>query len=97
MVRYQYWQHVEGKAPFDPDRDLWVVHVEHCFEYLRQSISCGGDLVIEGKTPLFGASSRKASTVTGWGFEHDCINFERLRDFQIEQERQYNLTWQNKV
>jgi hypothetical protein len=61
---------------------------------LRQSISCVGDLVIEGNTPLFGSSHRKASTVTGWGFEHACINFENLRNYQIEQERLYNQTWQ---
>lgn len=41
------------------------------------------------------ASIGHATSVTGWGVEHDCIDFELLRQFQIEQERKYNLTWQH--
>jgi hypothetical protein len=36
-----------------------------------------------------------ATSVTGWGVEHDCIDFDLLRQFQIEQEGKYNLTWQH--
>lgn len=91
MVRVQYWEAKKGVDPLsDPDSAKWVVHVDHCYEYLRQAISCGGDLTIEGSSPL-----GKATSVTGWGVEHDCINFEVLRQYQFEQERLYNLTWQN--
>lgn len=71
----------------------WKVHVEHCFEYLRQAISCGGDLVIEGSSPIK-VGKGHATSVTGWGVEHECIDFERLRQFQIDQEAKYNMTWQ---
>ncbi|KAK4209259.1 hypothetical protein QBC37DRAFT_294966 [Rhypophila decipiens] len=77
----------------DPQESFkWKVHVEHCFEYLRQGISCGGDLIIEGNSPIK-VGEGHATSVTGWGVEHDCINFELLRKFQIEQEGRYNQTW----
>ena len=71
--------------------------MDHCFEYLRQAISCGSAFQIEGSSPLDipgEEGHHLASTVTGWGVEHDCINFEALRAFQINQERAYNATWQ---
>ncbi|KAI8626508.1 hypothetical protein F5Y19DRAFT_218600 [Xylariaceae sp. FL1651] len=94
MVRFQYYQEknrVDTSA--DPDAFKWKVHVEHCFEYLRQGISCGGDLIIEGNSPIL-VGHGHATSVTGWGVEHDCIDFDRLRQFQIEQEAKYNRTWQ---
>ncbi|KAK0608984.1 Oxidase ustYa [Lasiodiplodia hormozganensis] len=94
MIRFQYYQEkkrVDTSA--DPDAFKWKVHVEHCFEYLRQGISCGGDLVIEGSSPI-NVGKGHATSVTGWGVEHDCIDFDRLRQFQIEQEAKYNETWQ---
>jgi hypothetical protein len=71
----------------------WKVHVEDCFEYLRQTVSCGGDLVVEGNSPIKFGEEHHATSVTGWGVEHECIDFEKLRQFQIEQEAQYNTTW----
>ncbi|KKY18661.1 hypothetical protein UCDDS831_g05943 [Diplodia seriata] len=94
MVRFQYYQEknrVDTSA--DPDAFKWKVHVEHCFEYLRQGISCGGDLIIEGSSPI-NVGAGHATSVTGWGVEHECIDFERLRRFQIDQEAKYNQTWQ---
>lgn len=73
---------------------MWKVHVEHCFEYLRQGISCGGDLIIEGNSPIK-VGKGHATSVTGWGVEHDCIDIDLLWQFQIQQEEKYNLTWQN--
>ncbi|KAL1627243.1 hypothetical protein SLS56_006482 [Neofusicoccum ribis] len=94
MVRFQYFQEknrVDTSA--DPDAFKWKVHVEHCFEYLRQGISCGGDLIIEGNSPIK-VGKGHATSVTGWGVEHECIDFDRLRRFQIDQEAKYNQTWQ---
>ena len=95
MIRFQYYQEknrVDTSA--DPDAFKWKVHVEHCFEYLRQGISCGGDLIIEGSSPI-NVGKGHATSVTGWGVEHDCIDFDRLREFQIDQEAKYNETWQH--
>ena len=73
------------------------MHLDHCFEYLRQAISCGSAFDIEGSSPLAdpGEKGHIASTVTGWGVEHNCIDFEALRNFQIDQEKLYNSTWQH--
>ncbi|KAM7215687.1 protein of unknown function (DUF3328) domain containing protein [Rhypophila decipiens] len=99
MVRFQYYQEknknrIDTSSPkAEPEESFkWKVHVEHCFEYLRQGISCGGDLIIEGNSPIK-VGKGHATSVTGWGVEHDCINFELLRKFQIEQEGRYNQTW----
>ncbi|KAL0467405.1 hypothetical protein QR685DRAFT_556092 [Neurospora intermedia] len=111
MIRYQYYveknknskpgmtmrkrDSLDEELGPDPDEDFkWKVHVEHCFEYLRQGISCGGDLIIEGNSPIK-VGKGHATSVTGWGVEHDCIDFDKLRQFQIEQEAKYNQTWQN--
>lgn len=69
--------------------------MEHCFEYLRLSISCGSPFTVEGSSPLADPRGHGliASTVTGWGVEHDCINYEAMRTFQINQEKQYSQTW----
>ncbi|OQE05226.1 hypothetical protein PENVUL_c026G01293 [Penicillium vulpinum] len=95
MVRFQFWQARDG-VDLDTEHDAvkWNLHVLHCFEYLRQAISCGGDLIIEGSSPIK-VGNGHATSVTGWGVQHDCIDFELLRQFQIEQERKYNLTWQH--
>ena len=96
LVRFHYWQ-VKGDNPVvtEYSNAAWDAHVDHCFEYLRQAISCGSAFAIEGHSPLVVEGEHgEASTVTGWGIKHNCINFEALRTFQIEQERMYNSTWQ---
>ncbi|TRX87838.1 hypothetical protein FHL15_011256 [Xylaria flabelliformis] len=96
LVRFHYWQ-VKGGRPIvgGYSEASWDAHMDHCFDYLRQAISCGNGFTIEGHTPLIVKGEHgEASTVTGWGVEHNCINFEALRAFQIEQERRYNMTWQ---
>lgn len=92
IVRYQYYVEKFGDENAEPVK--WKVHVEHCFEYLRQAISCGGDLIIEGESPIR-VGTGHATSVTGWGVEHDCINFNKLLEFQKLQEARYNQTWQN--
>jgi len=90
MIRWNYWIAAGGSnLSTIKDAVQYSQHVDHCFEYLRQSISCGGDITIEGHSPL-----GDATPVTGWGAEHSCIDFERLRQFQIDQEKKYNQTWQ---
>ena len=96
MVRYQYYQEVQRKETTeDLSKKIWKAHVDHCFEYLRQGISCGGDLVIEGESAIKFGADHHATSVTGWGVEHECINFDRLWHFQTDQERRYNLSWQS--
>ncbi|KAK1991608.1 hypothetical protein LX36DRAFT_675136 [Colletotrichum falcatum] len=95
IIRFHYWQ-VKGVTPATQgySEAAWDVHIDHCFEYLRQAISCGSSFGIEGASPLEDPEDHGhlASTVTGWGLEHTCINIEALRAFQINQEKVYNIT-----
>ncbi|KAG8422012.1 hypothetical protein J3459_010771 [Metarhizium acridum] len=95
IVRFHYWQVKQGHPVVGLYPEVsWDAHIDHCFEYLRQAISCGSGFAVEGHSPLVvDGQLGEASTVTGWGIEHDCINFEALRAFQIDQERVYNATW----
>lgn len=53
MIRYNYWEMKKGvDMVLDPDAGKRVVHVDHCFECLRQAISYGGDLAVEGASPI---------------------------------------------
>ncbi|CCX31739.1 hypothetical protein FPQ18DRAFT_268070 [Pyronema domesticum] len=89
IIRWNYWQAAEGKNMSEiRDAANYKLHVNHCFEYLRQSMMCGGDIIVEGYSALGHATS-----VTGWGTRHSCIDFQELRRFQIDQEIKYNHTW----
>ena len=46
-------------------------HSAHCFNYIRQGITCNADTTLEGKT---GAGP-------GEGSEHECVDYEKLLDW----------------
>lgn len=59
------------KVVLDPRED----HMAHCFDYLRQSLMCHGDMTLEWpRTEPDG--SRVA--VDGWGVEHQCKSWVGL-------------------
>lgn len=43
-------------------------HSVHCFNYLRQGITCNADVTLEGKT----------EAGPGEGSEHECVDYEAL-------------------
>lgn len=57
-------------------------HVDHCLDYLRQTIECYGDTtlewgrLIESNGVIFGA-------VNGYGVTHQCRNIHTVREFTI--------------
>ncbi|KAI1194378.1 hypothetical protein F5X97DRAFT_327645 [Nemania serpens] len=96
LIRFHYWQ-VKGIAPATEGYSdaAWDAHMDHCFEYLRQSISCASYFAVEGYSPLnVEGHPGHVSSVTAWGVEHDCINWDALWTFQNDQEKIYNSTWQ---
>ena len=48
-------------------------HIHHCFDYLRQTIQCAGDMSIEWAREAPEGVQRKA--VDGWGIPHECKNW----------------------
>lgn len=44
-------------------------HIQHCFDYLRQSVMCAGDMTLEW--PKQEGTAAKAK-VDGWGIPHTC-------------------------
>lgn len=51
-------------------------HVYHCLDYLRQAISCAGDMTLEW--PREEADGRRFA-VDGWGIEHQCVDWVSWR------------------
>jgi hypothetical protein len=49
-------------------------HSAHCFNYLRQGITCAGDTTLEGKT----------GDGPGEGSVHECIDYDRLLEWANE-------------
>jgi hypothetical protein len=47
-------------------------HLHHCFDYLRQTIACGGDMAMEW--PRTEKDGRRFA-VDGWGIPHECKNW----------------------
>ncbi|KAK8010174.1 hypothetical protein PG990_009139 [Apiospora arundinis] len=78
IIRFHYFQ-VETRYPTysNYSKEVWEVHMEHCFGSLRLSISCGSPFTVEGSSPLADPRGHHlvASTVTGWGVEPDCVNY----------------------
>ena len=56
--------------------ELAIHHVNHCTEYLRQSIMCHADTNLEYREEI---EPGQIGT-TGYG-EHQCRNFQEARDF----------------
>lgn len=70
-------------------------HTAHCFDYLRQSIMCAGDLTIESAVDfpekwLEGISEgilrekfgeHKPVLIDGWGIKHQCRSFDEAWDW----------------
>jgi len=53
-------------------------HIHHCFDYLRQTISCGGDMTMEW--PRTEKDGRRFA-VDGWGIPHECKNWDMIMDY----------------
>lgn len=75
MLRMNYWTLLDKVANNDSDIEAWATmhrhssHANHCFDYLRQSLQCAGDMALEW--PLLENDGRRKS-VDGWGVPHQC-------------------------
>ncbi|KAJ5189109.1 Protein of unknown function DUF3328 [Penicillium cf. griseofulvum] len=69
----------------------WKEHTDHCFEYLRLSITCGDFLVMEPASPP-GTPPELTAGGLGWGVVHECIDFDALRKWQAKKRHEFKVS-----
>lgn len=76
-----------SKPPFQSDKVYSTLlrpqqdHMNHCFDYIRQSLMCYGDLTYEW--PRTESDGRRFA-VDGWGVQHECRKWEAVVEFMRE-------------
>jgi len=94
IIRSRYWHLLlKEHSPSDRDADEWLTNVDQCLEYLRLGIKCGDLLAIEPDSPP-DTPTELAVEGLGWGVTHYCLDYDRLLEYQEQQERAWNRTWQ---
>jgi len=69
---------VNGLVADDANFKMW--HVNHCVDYLRQSIMCCGDTAIEGRATTFDSAHSEAAS-DGWGVTHVCRDYGEIKEW----------------
>ncbi|KAI1477886.1 hypothetical protein F4774DRAFT_388028 [Daldinia eschscholtzii] len=70
-----------------PKETPW--HLTHCFDYLRQSIMCCGDVALEGEQTTFPDGFDGSD---GWDAKHVCKNYDEVYEY-LESNRADNKVW----
>ncbi|KAI1658255.1 hypothetical protein F4813DRAFT_357866 [Daldinia decipiens] len=70
-----------------PQETPW--HLTHCFDYLRQSIMCCGDVALEGEQTTFPEGFDGSD---GWDAKHVCKNYGEVYDY-LEKNRADDKVW----
>ncbi|RYO87811.1 hypothetical protein DL764_008805 [Monosporascus ibericus] len=73
--------------PRNPDETV-LPHMRHCFDYLRQSLTCAGDATLEPVDPALGGVTgwenprlcRDYGLLTAWAEQHRVNNFRGFRE-----------------
>ncbi|GAB7350328.1 hypothetical protein MBLNU459_g0960t1 [Dothideomycetes sp. NU459] len=85
-LRKYYWMLVEGinnNSTSLPKMAATLLgpggeHVHHCFDYLRQTLQCAGDMAIEW--PREEPDGRRFA-VDGWDIPHECRSWDHIVDY----------------
>ncbi|KAL1980703.1 hypothetical protein VTN96DRAFT_3620 [Rasamsonia emersonii] len=64
-------------------------HLQHCFEYLRLSIMCCGDVALEGAETTFPDGFDGSD---GWDAMHVCKNYDQIYDY-LDENRANDRLW----
>ncbi|KAB5577820.1 hypothetical protein GE09DRAFT_1168642 [Coniochaeta sp. 2T2.1] len=70
-----------------PEETPW--HLNHCFEYLRQSIMCCGDTALEGQATTF---PEGVTGSDGWDATHVCRDYGEVYGY-LEERRANDDVW----
>ena len=83
IIRRAYYDDSSDLQEFDfgKDRD---VHVAHCFDYIKQGLTCTIDTTVE-------PAVEKEGEFLGFGFDRQCQDFEALKDY-VEKYRMFNAS-----
>ncbi|CAL3963528.1 unnamed protein product [Diplocarpon coronariae] len=81
IIRKLYWGAMRGEknlriAGGEKEFAEDVLHVSHCFDYIRQGIMCAGDMSLEGAAST---DVGKESNVDGMGWPHQCRSWNASR------------------
>ncbi|KAK8139506.1 hypothetical protein PG984_002886 [Apiospora sp. TS-2023a] len=100
MIREMYFASVHGdKADVYGEESLsgtelrqqQMVHIGHCFDYLRQAVMCAGDMTLEGAMLLPNGQIGPAG-VDGWGATHQCRSWDQAVDWTLQHRAPHNHT-----
>ncbi|RMZ41046.1 hypothetical protein CA14_001677 [Aspergillus flavus] len=70
----------EGRGPGTrDDHDFEHNHLEHCLDYLRQSVMCSGDVTLEPPDEM---PQKNRSPLQGWGVTHACRSWEQIEGWR---------------
>ena len=64
-------------------------HLRHCFEYLRLSIMCCGDIALEGAQTTFPPGFPGSD---GWDAQHVCRKYDEVFDY-LDKNRATDRHW----
>lgn len=75
---------IQGKRAMndEPTSRFEPSHIEHCIDYLRQSLMCISDTTLEVVENI----TKGVTGVLGFGTQHQCKDFEQLRAWTSERE-----------
>jgi hypothetical protein len=78
----------------DPSRIEMPFHINHCFDYLRQAIMCGGDVALEGAATTFPDDSVTGDRggSDGWDAKHVCKDYGQVYQY-LERETIDHNKW----
>ncbi|KAI1504899.1 hypothetical protein F5X99DRAFT_405536 [Biscogniauxia marginata] len=76
LIRRAYYSRSDDLEEFDFGKDR-AVHVAHCFDYLRQGLTCSVDTTVEPAVD-------EEHGFLGSGFQRQCRDFDTLKKFVAE-------------
>ncbi|PHH65556.1 hypothetical protein CDD81_1991 [Ophiocordyceps australis] len=73
LLRSNYYATTQQQISRRQNHDASHVHINHCFDYLRQAIMCCGDLTLEWPSAMHNSST----SFDGWGIAHKCRSWHQ--------------------
>ncbi|KAL9058555.1 MAG: hypothetical protein Q9162_001710 [Coniocarpon cinnabarinum] len=88
VIRKTYWKMIDHYHANDTEFMDELVenllgpegeHAHHCFDYLRQTIQCAGDMAMEW--PRVEPDTGLRFAVDGWHIPHECKSWDHIVDY----------------